>query len=312
LLKKIQSAINSTPSVIIHQGNKPETTSTPHSRSLQIQANTLGANGGDASGKRRLQSNGLRIAETVCAPFTILSANICHTWPRRNFPAQRMEELINMVDHYQADILLLQEVWRSDTIHMHRWLADKLSMNLAYSRTNGDQRHIGFEEGLAILTRFPILATQQKYLRSSLHPFARRQALAAEILTPCGKLWTASVHLSIAPWRNRRQILELSQWLATVTDTAVIGGDFNAPDTSTRIKNLKKIWTDTMRWIHPAVEDITTHQVGLPLGKKIRQRIDYLFLKQDQPRWKILDAGRILTHQISDHLAIWTKFAPIE
>ncbi|MFZ5809066.1 MAG: endonuclease/exonuclease/phosphatase family protein [Chloroflexota bacterium] len=243
--------------------------------------------------------------------MTILSANICHTWPRRNFPAQRMDDFVKMVHHYQADILLLQEVWRSDMIHMHRWLANKLSMNLAYSRTNGDQRHIGFEEGLAILTRFPILATRQKYLRSSLHPFARRQALAAEILTPCGKLWTASVHLSIAPWRNRRQILELSHWLASVTDTAVIGGDFNAPDTSTRIKNLKQIWTDTLRWIHPAAEDVTTHQVELPLGKKIRQRIDYLFLKQDHPHWKILDAGRILTHHVSDHLAIWTKFAPI-
>lgn len=240
----------------------------------------------------------------------ILSANICHTWPKRNFPEQRMTNFLQMVSEHNFDVILLQEVWRSEQIKMNEWLAERLKMHGIYSRTNGDEQQIGFEEGLAIFSRFPIQTVRQKFFRSSMYPFARRQALATKLDTPLGILWAVSVHLSILPWRNRQQIKELSRWLDSFTENALIGGDFNAPETFSHIKNLKRKWMDTLRFNHPHGQDTHTHKIKLPLGKTIKTRLDYLFLKQNQPRWNILDAGRMHSHSISDHLAIWTLIAP--
>lgn len=246
-----------------------------------------------------------------CQSITILSANLCHTWPKRDFPLERLQKFVELVNEKQADILLLQEVMRTGGDHVHDWLASQLHMNAAYARTNGDRHLINFEEGLAVLSRFPILQTEQRFLKSAFHPFVHRQALAAQIETPCGKILAISAHLSITPWQNRRQLDQIQTWIEGQSHSTVLGGDFNASEHSHRIASLQQRWVDTLRKFNPTLPHPITHSLNLPFGKMLQHRLDYIFLIQREPKWAVLESGIDLAHRFSDHLAIWTKLTPI-
>ncbi|MCX8063536.1 MAG: hypothetical protein N3D16_13225, partial [Anaerolineales bacterium] len=140
-----------------------------------------------------------------------------------------------------------------------------------------------------------------------LHPFARRQALAATVKTPCGDLLAVSAHLSINPWRNRSQVRELIEWVESLGSTGIIGGDFNASEHTDSIRRLKKCWQDTLRFIHPAHPDPATHRISIPVWGELRHRLDYLFLYQREKIWRILNAGKEGRFSFSDHAAVWTR-----
>lgn len=242
-----------------------------------------------------------------CRSFKVLSANLCHPWPHLERGEDRLQQFIRLVQDHQADLLLLQEVWQTRRYKVHELLAETLGMNVVYARTNGDRFHIGFEEGLAILSHYPLIPQGVKVFRSSLHPFARRQALAAVVQTPCGDLLAVSTHLSINPWRNRHQVQELIAWVESQSSQAIIGGDFNAPETTVRIGLLKERWMDTLRQIYPGNADASTHRMVLPLIGELRHRLDYLFLYQREKMWQILNAGKEARYPFSDHAAVWTR-----
>lgn len=251
-----------------------------------------------------------------CRSLKVLSANLCHPWPHLQRGKERLQQFIRLVKDHQADLLLLQEVWQTQRHQVHELLAETFGMNVVYARTNGDRFQIGFEEGLAILSHYPLIPQGLKVFRSSLHPFARRQALAAMVKTPCRDLLAVSTHLSIHPWRNRRQVQELIAWVESQSSQAIIGGDFNAPETTVRIGLLKERWIDTLRQIHPAHTDATTHRMVLPLIGELRYRLDYLFLYQREKVWQILNAGKEARYPFSDHAAVWTRlgllrFSPV-
>ncbi|MGB9641430.1 MAG: endonuclease/exonuclease/phosphatase family protein [Anaerolineales bacterium] len=246
-----------------------------------------------------------------CQSITILSANLCHTWPKRNFPYERLHKFIELVKEKQADILLLQEVMHTDTSGVHGWLAEQLQMNVAYARTNGHRQWLRFEEGVAVLSRFPIVHTEHKFLKSFFHPFVHRQALAAQIATPWGKILAISTHLSITPWQNRHQIEQIQTWIEGQAHSAVLGGDFNAAEHTHRIARIQQIWIDTLRHIYPTFSQPFTHSLNLPFRQRIQQRLDYIFLIQHEPKWAILSAGIDQAYHFSDHLAVWAQLAPI-
>jgi endonuclease/exonuclease/phosphatase family metal-dependent hydrolase len=242
-----------------------------------------------------------------CRSLKVLSANLCHPWPHLQRGKERLHQFIRLVQDHQADLLLLQEVWQTRRQQVHELLAETLGMNAIYARTNGDRFQIGFEEGLAILSHYPLIPQGVKVFRSSLHPFARRQALAAVVQTPCGDLLAVSTHLSINPWRNRCQVQELIAWVESQSRQAIIGGDFNAPETTPGIALLKKRWMDTLRQIHPGHADPATHRMVVPLIGELRHRLDYLFLYQKEMVWQILNAGKEARYPFSDHAAVWTQ-----
>lgn len=245
--------------------------------------------------------------ERPCRPIKVISANLCHPWPRLRRGDDRLEQFIRLVEEHEADILILQEVWQTKHTQVHKVLAQRLGMNAVYARTNGHRFEIGFEEGVAILSRYPLVPRGLRVFRSSLYPFARRQALAAVVNTPCGDLLAVSTHLSITPWRNRRQVRELIAWVEDQHQDAIIGGDFNTDESALPIQKLMKRWLDTLRFVHPAHPDPTTHRIVVPFLGEIRQRLDYLFLHQPEKIWRVLNAGKEGRFTFSDHAAVWTQ-----
>ena len=143
--------------------------------------------------------------------LTVMAANLWHDWPRQHRWIPRLQAVADLAVAYQVDILLLQEVARTRSLHSDEWLAQALGMERAYARANGSARAIGFEEGLAILSRYRVLEPRvQRLGRSRL---IQRIALAATVDTPLGRVWGVCVHLGLIPQRNASQLRVLRSWI---------------------------------------------------------------------------------------------------
>jgi endonuclease/exonuclease/phosphatase family metal-dependent hydrolase len=251
----------------------------------------------------------LPFAEHV--PLTVINMNLWHDWPRLRRLPERLERFAQLVEQQGAQLVLLQESIRTNEVEAHIWLAERLGMQALYHRANGYRDGIGFEEGVAVLTSLPAIDVRFQTLQPSSEPFARRVALGVEIKTSCSSFWAFSTHLSLLRSQNNAQIEHLRAWVAeTAADqTALIGGDFNADESTDQITRLSLNWIDTFRWLHPEKET-NSHTLRWPWGSPIRShRLDYLFLKPARSRWGILEAGYLDQNEVplSDHKAVLTR-----
>jgi endonuclease/exonuclease/phosphatase family metal-dependent hydrolase len=245
------------------------------------------------------------------ASLTVLSANLWHDWPQHRRQAARLEQVARLVEAEGVDIALLQEVSRHRDLHADEWLAERLGMAYAYARANGDRAAIGFEEGLAVFSRFPLQDAALHHLGTGRSPFSRRLALAANLVTPCGPLQVFSVHLGLLPWQNAAQVAQLLNWVGARTggaEAALVGGDFNAHEDSRQVAHAQAHWLDLFR-AHCPHADGATHAWGLPRVPPVRRRLDYLFLVQNGHRWQVLDAQHVDAPggPHSDHRAVLAR-----
>jgi endonuclease/exonuclease/phosphatase family metal-dependent hydrolase len=245
---------------------------------------------------------------------TILSANLWHDWPRHRRLVERLETFARLVERQNVDVVLLQEVTRTSDLWVDKWLFDRLGMAYVYSRANGAEKGIGFEEGLAVLSRFQLSKPRLVQLGDRYNPFVRRLALGATVETDYGKLLTFSVHLGLARRHNASQMAHLREWVRDSAGDlpALIGGDFNAQEASSQIRQTQTKWLDTFRHLHPKA-DGATHELRGPGGRLIkRSRLDYIFLQPGSVGWKVLEARHFNTEDQphSDHFAVLTRLAP--
>lgn len=245
-----------------------------------------------------------------CNDLTVISANLCHDWPRFRRQQERLEGFARLVENERADLVLLQEVARTQALRVDEWLADRLGMMCVYSRGNGHEA-IGFEEGLAVLSRYPLGRPYVRQFASRLNPFVRRLALGAPVETPYGKLLAFSVHLGLLRKQNAAQVRRLVEWIGQMAGehTALVGGDFNAPEHSRQIAHVRRWWLDTFRHLHPHA-DGATHTLRWPWGGIAhRSRLDYIFLHAGHARWEVGETRHLETpgEQHSDHRAVMTR-----
>jgi endonuclease/exonuclease/phosphatase family metal-dependent hydrolase len=247
----------------------------------------------------------------VNKPITIVSANLWHDWPKYRQCAERLESFASMVKAENADIVLLQEVSHRSDFHVDTWLSERLGMASAYSRANGHEAGIGFEEGLAVLSRFPIQNLYLQQLGSSANIFVHRLAMGAKVLAPSGSFAAISVHLGLLKRQNADQLAHLFTWINSTLggSPAVIGGDFNTQENSPHLTHLRSTWLDTFRHLHPHA-DGTTHELLAPWGSVVRRsRLDYIFLRPGKSTWRVLETRHLdgLTGPHSDHRAVLTR-----
>jgi endonuclease/exonuclease/phosphatase family metal-dependent hydrolase len=254
-------------------------------------------------------------ALAVHEQITVVSANLWHDWPRHRDMVERLEAFASLVEAEGADILLLQEVARTPDLLVDEWLAKRLGMAYVYARANGHQRGIGFEEGVAIFSRYPLHAPEVRQLNNPANPFVSRVALRATIELPTGGLEAFSVHLGIGSKANVQQLSQLQSWIVEVEGEhpVVVGGDFNASESSPQMVALQNIWTDVYRVVDTQTSG-NTHTLYWPWGTPIRQhRLDYIFLQKGERPYQILDARHLETFGIahSDHRVVLIRFKPM-
>ena len=259
----------------------------------------------------------IRVNSQPCKPITIISANLWHDWPRYRQLQSRLSAFANLAESEAADIILLQEVSRTNKLKVDEWLAERLGMGYAYVRANGHESGIGFEEGLAVFSRFPLEKPDWQQLGISAFQMSRRIALGADVKTPCGNLRVFSIHLGLSSKANRDQLNTLRDWIdeSVREQTALIGGDFNSHENRSHIRNLQQTWLDTFRYKNPDRDGIT-HELRWPWGRPLRQhRLDYLFMQKGGVPWNVLDAQHIDAQvgkgSHSDHRAVLARVMPV-
>lgn len=246
--------------------------------------------------------------------LTVMSANLCHDWPRHRRWAERMESFACLAEREKADVLLLQEVARTRRLRADQWIAHRLGMAFAYSRANGHERGIGFEEGVAVFSRYPLDAPRLHVLGRGAIPWVSRVALGVTVHTPFGRILAFSAHLGILPFGNKVQVEQLCSWIGWMAGRrpALIGGDFNAAEDTPQMRRIREVWIDTFRRLHPDA-DGTTHELRWPWGGSVRRRrLDYLFLRPGRAAWSVLEARHVRASPWphSDHHAVVLRLAP--
>jgi endonuclease/exonuclease/phosphatase family metal-dependent hydrolase len=246
----------------------------------------------------------------------VVSANLWHDWPRQQRWPERLEALAELVESEDADVILLQEVARTSKLLADVWLAERLGMSSVYARANGDLDAIGFEEGVAILSRYPIGDLHLRQLSKGRNPFVRRLALGSRLDTPHGDLLAVSVHLGLVRRYTAGQIRRLRSWVRDVSqgEVAVIGGDFNASEDHCEIERTSQSWTDTFRATRPHDEAVT-HTKCRPGRQVLHRRLDYIFVQQPPTAcWTVLESSHLdaPSGPHSDHRAVLTRLLPVD
>lgn len=177
---------------------------------------------------------------------------------------------------------------------------------------------LGFTEGPALLSRFPIARWRAHDLPRCGRPFDVRVLVFAELETPVGRLAAFSAHTS-GDACHARAVAELVRANAGPLP-AVVMGDFNAPDTSPAIQFLTREagFVDAFGRASPATAGFTGGQdVEVP-RPTARERIDYVFLAPGQRMSGRVVGSRVVLHEPgeagrvrwpSDHYGVLAEIA---
>jgi endonuclease/exonuclease/phosphatase family metal-dependent hydrolase len=137
---------------------------------------------------------------------------------------------------------------------------------------------LGFTEGPAVLSRFPITRWRAYELPRCGRPFDVRVVLAVELETPAGRLTAFSAHAS-GDVCHARAVADLVRAHAGPLP-AVVMGDFNAAPMSPAVRLLthEAGFVDAFERVNPAAPGFTDGQDVEATRATADQRIDYVFL----------------------------------
>jgi endonuclease/exonuclease/phosphatase family metal-dependent hydrolase len=241
-------------------------------------------------------------------PLRVLSLNLLHGFPRFEHLDQRLELVVDAIRRHDPDLVCLQEVpWHWGSVA--RDLAERTGLNHLYLRANGNRWTLLFEEGEAILSRYPLREASFVELEPRAGTFEHRVALGATAVTPWGDVRVHVTHLTHGDASvNEAQASALADFVDRLAGMpALVAGDFNAREDSPQIQILLSGemsrgtgWIDTYRAVHPAdpghtccVDDLRRPDEAL------EQRIDYIFYVPGTTPGRVVGSQRILDRAAS-------------
>lgn len=177
--------------------------------------------------------------ELIETRLRVLTWNI---WWRFGPWEARQPAIAATLRHLDADVIGLQEVWGEvGGTNQAALLADELGYHHVYAPGFDDGR-IGF--GVAVLSRWPIVASEARPLPSLPNVDELRVALKVEVDGPRGRFELYTTHLN---WRydqsdvRQLQVTALAEMVAASdarTFPAIVSGDFNAEPDADEIRML--------------------------------------------------------------------------
>ena len=257
-------------------------------------------------------------------PLRVLSLNMLHGFPRFEHLDDRLDLIAAEIRRLDPDIVCLQEVpWHWGLAAQE--LAEGVGLNHLYMRANGNRWAILFEEGEAILSRYPLRDAVATGLAPRAGFFEHRVALQATAVTPWGDLRVISTHLTHGdPAANEGQSASLMAFVqagSTPVLPAIVAGDLNARPDSPQIQALLAgDWIDTFRAAHPGDPGATccTDDLTDP-DQALDRRIDYIFLVPGDGVLEVTDSRVIFDRPAqtdggwlwpSDHAGLLTILSP--
>lgn len=257
----------------------------------------------------------------------VMSLNVLHGFPRFQHLSERLDRIAAEIRAQDADVVCLQEVpWTPHLGSGARYLAERTGLNHQYLRANGNRWAIFFEEGEAILSRYPLRDATFVELEPRAGFFEHRVVLGATAVTPWGDVRFFVAHLTHgAPEINRAQAASLMAFVAASGgEPAIVAGDFNATEDTPQVQALTRQWVDTYRAAHPNDHDhgndeghtCCADDLSAGPAETLEKRIDYVFLVPGVERFaEVVSSQRVLDQPFraadgwlwaSDHVGLLT------
>jgi len=251
----------------------------------------------------------------------IVSLNIQHGWNsnrtmplpiRRHNVLMNLDKIADLLNRYTPDIVLLQEVDRispfSSKIDQLRYIASRVGY-LHHAHGASSEWRVGqrivYAAGCGIMSRFPIVASENVKFDQSLPTLRKGFLVATLAISPGKKLTVVSAHLppfDILNIRSKRIQIERIAETLRGKSPVIIGGDLNMSLSILSRRNIRVLATRLNVRTHRAVLNsrLTTYPAHAP-----RRKIDWIFAS---PELSITDYT-VLPERVSDHLAIGTTVA---
>ena len=223
----------------------------------------------------------------------------------------RLERIIKILAHHQADIVLLQEVDigvpRSGKMNLAHELANKLGYNFFAVGLNVQLRHGSY--GNATLSRFPIVRKRNIDLTIGTHKRRGCQHTTLQISNASNQLLEVfNMHLGLSARERARQIGMLAQSVEFATLEhhlpCIVGGDFNDWRSL-----LPPVFIDILGFTSATSlktkdkEDIPTYPSFSPAGS-----LDKIFFRGTLEKIKSRSCSLTISRVASDHLPIIVDF----
>lgn len=229
-------------------------------------------------------------------PLRVVTFNMLHGGPWSGFTGddlhleRRLAMIIEDLHALDPDVVALQE---SPVTRRHGDVAARIAqaLGLTLVQARATERvfpvrllgrlitgALGFVEGPAILSRFPITATAVHDLPRCRRWLDPRVVLRADLDTPAGALSVFSTHTSRDDCQTRR-VAELARQLADAR-AAVVMGDLNTGEAASGLDAfLDHGFVDVFRATNPTAPGPTVWQrIDAPAPTVLR-RVDYVFLR---------------------------------
>jgi len=228
-------------------------------------------------------------------PLRVVTFNLLHggPWSGLTGDDDHLEARLALIEAQlralDPDVVALQESpvtrWRGDVAAR---LGDALGFGHVHARATERvfgwrllgrlvMGALGFVEGPAILSRFPIVASAIEELPRCARRLDPRVALRADLATPAGVLSVYSTHTSRDDCQTRR-VADLALAHRGPLPALVLG-DLNTGDTAPALDELRQLgFLDLFRAANPAAVGATTRQDVLAPVPTVRRRIDYVLL----------------------------------
>lgn len=257
-------------------------------------------------------------------PLRVVSYNLFHggassgLWGDDEHLDERLDMVVRALRALDADVIGLQEAsvsWGRGNVAAR--LAQALGFHYAHAPATPHAipaiggliaRLMNFSEGPAIVSRFPIVATEIHQLPRCRRWYDSRVLLRAALDTPWGRLDAYSTHVS----RDDCQVERVGQLVRSRRGPlpAIVTGDFNATDALPAVAALTNGigFVDAFRAANPAAPGLTVWQrIAVPTPTVFR-RVDYVFVAPGASVGGRVVASRVVLDEpgtLSDGSLLW-------
>jgi endonuclease/exonuclease/phosphatase family metal-dependent hydrolase len=243
-------------------------------------------------------------------PLRLVTFNLLHSGPWGAFTGKdadleaRLPLAIAALRELDPDVIALQE---SPVTRRHGAVAARIAgaLGLHHVAAPATERVfpvrplgrlitflLGFREGPAILSRFPIVASQTHELPRCRRWLDPRVALRADLHAPGGRLAVFSTHTSRDDCQTRR-VAELA---AAVDGAVVVMGDLNTPEGAPGLQGFHEGgFLDLFRAANPDAPGPTVWQRIRAAAPTVFRRVDYVWLRPgDGARARVVGSRVVL------------------
>ena len=283
-------------------------------------------------------SRAVGASDETSRPLRVVTYNLLHGGPTSgvfrdgSHLEERLEMTICELQELAPDIIALQEAsstWRHG--HVAQRIAQRLGLHVVFAAATERLvglwpldwfivNVIGFKEGPAILTRFPVVGFDIYDLPRCQQSFDPRIVLRATLRTPWGALVVFSTHTRRGDDCQLERVGKIVQ--EPKAEPSLLMGDLNASESSPALVAFRNQTgaVDAFRSVHPDAPGFTVWQRITAERPTVSRRVDFIFALNGDDGNVRVRSSRVLLDQpghLKDGSPLWPSdhygvFAEVE